>query len=174
MNGQRSENQGVAKAKKIVYFGRKTQTTMRLVACFILTLALSASAFSQSGPKAEKIKKYMDVMGTTKLMDATMDNMISLYKKNYPAVDSTFWAEYKSQFMSGELINMLIPVYDKHLTEEDLDALIAFYSTPTGQKIIKSLPEIMKESMNVGAEWGREIGTKLMEQLKAKGYSTGS
>jgi hypothetical protein len=76
--------------------------------------------------------------------------------------------------MSSELMNMLIRVYDKYLTEEDLDALIAFYSTDTGQKIIKSLPEIMKESMNVGAEWGREVGAKLMEQLKAKGYSTGS
>jgi hypothetical protein len=76
--------------------------------------------------------------------------------------------------MSSELMNMLIRVYDKYLTEEDLDALIAFYSTDTGQKIIKSLPEITKESMNVGAEWGREVGAKLMEQLKAKGYSTGS
>jgi hypothetical protein len=76
--------------------------------------------------------------------------------------------------MSSELMNMLIRVYDKYLTEEDLDALIAFYSTDTGQKIIKFLPEITKESMNVGAEWGREVGAKLMEQLKAKGYSTGS
>lgn len=147
---------------------------MRLIPCLILAIAFSASAFSQSASKAEKIKKYMEVMGTTKLMDATMDNMITLYKKNYPLVDSAFWAAYKNEFMSGELINMLTPIYDKHLTEEDLDALIAFYSTDTGQKIIKSLPEIMKESMNVGAEWGREIGAKLIEQLKAKGYSTGS
>jgi uncharacterized protein len=40
-----------------------------------------------------------------------------------------------------------VPVYQKHFTKGDIDTLIAFYSTPTGQKMLRELPEIMSEAM---------------------------
>jgi hypothetical protein len=147
---------------------------MRLIPCLILALAFSVSAFSQSPAKAEKIKKYMDVIGSTRLVNATVDNMIDVYKTSYSQVDSTFWIEFRKELKSGELIDLLVPLYDKYLSEEDLDVLIAFYSTPTGQKLIKVLPDIMKESMTIGQKYGEEIGTKVIERLKAKGYSASS
>ena len=41
----------------------------------------------------------------------------------------------------------MVPVYQKHLTKGDVEALVAFYSTPTGQKLIKEMPQILAESM---------------------------
>jgi len=41
----------------------------------------------------------------------------------------------------------MVPTYQKHFTKGDIDALTAFYSAPTGQKILKEMPAIMSEAM---------------------------
>lgn len=46
-----------------------------------------------------------------------------------------------------EMMDAMIPAYEKHFTKGDMDALTAFYSAPTGQKILRELPAILSESM---------------------------
>jgi uncharacterized protein len=41
-----------------------------------------------------------------------------------------------------------VPAFQKHFTKGDMDALVAFYSTPTGQKMLNELPAVMAESMD--------------------------
>ena len=41
----------------------------------------------------------------------------------------------------------MTPVYQKHFTKGNIDDLLAFYSTPTGQKVVKELPAISTEAM---------------------------
>jgi hypothetical protein len=54
--------------------------------------------------------------------------------------------EMKS-FPWDEVLDAMVPVYPKHLTRSNVDAMLAFYSTPTGQKLIEELPLIMGEAM---------------------------
>ena len=42
--------------------------------------------------------------------------------------------------LSKEMADIIVPIYDKHFTESDIDGLIAFYRTPVGKKFIKELP----------------------------------
>jgi len=46
-----------------------------------------------------------------------------------------------------ELMQSMVPVYQKHFTKGDIDVLIAFYSAPTGQKMLREMPAIMAEAM---------------------------
>jgi hypothetical protein len=48
--------------------------------------------------------------------------------------------------MSGMLDDM-IPVYQRHLTKQDVSAMLAFYDTTTGQKILREQPAMMAEAM---------------------------
>ena len=50
-------------------------------------------------------------------------------------------------FPLEEMLQAMIPVYQKHWTKADVDVMVAFYSTPTGQKIWKELPATMAEVM---------------------------
>lgn len=60
--------------------------------------------------------------------------------------------------------NVFTPVYAKHFTDEDLRAMIAFYRTPTGQKTIKELPQIMSE---LGISISKTIMPEYMEFMNA-------
>ena len=46
-----------------------------------------------------------------------------------------------------EITQAMVPAYEKHFTKGDIDNLIAFYATPTGQKLLRELPTIMAEAM---------------------------
>jgi hypothetical protein len=40
----------------------------------------------------------------------------------------------------SDIIDDMVPVYQKHLSKTDVDEMIKFYSTPTGQKILREMP----------------------------------
>jgi hypothetical protein len=50
-------------------------------------------------------------------------------------------------FPWDEMLQAMVPVYQKHFTKGDIDSLVAFYSGPTGQKVLRELPAITTESM---------------------------
>lgn len=50
-------------------------------------------------------------------------------------------------FPWDEIMQSMVSVYQKHFTKGDIDAIVAFYSAPTGQKLIREAPAMMAEAM---------------------------
>ncbi len=48
---------------------------------------------------------------------------------------------------TDELINAIIPIYEKHLSHADMQAIIAFYNTDVGKRYLKEQPAMQAESM---------------------------
>lgn len=48
-----------------------------------------------------------------------------------------------------EMLNDMIPIYQRHLSRSDVDAFTAFYSTPAAQRLIDEQPAMMRELMPV-------------------------
>lgn len=47
---------------------------------------------------------------------------------------------------------ILYPIYDRFFTEEELKDLIAFYKSPTGQKSIDVMPQLMQDALQRSSE----------------------
>jgi hypothetical protein len=47
----------------------------------------------------------------------------------------------------NEMLQAMIPAYQKHLSKGDIDNLVTFYSTPTGEKVLREMPAMMAEAM---------------------------
>ena len=54
----------------------------------------------------------------------------------------------------------LYPLYDKFFTENELRDLVTFYRTPTGQKVIDTMPKLFAESMQASQ---RELLPKVLK-----------
>jgi hypothetical protein len=65
----------------------------------------------------------------------------------------------------GELIDQVIPVYDKHFTHQEILELLAFYQTPIGKKTILVLPKVTNESMLAGQRWGQSLGPEIERRI---------
>lgn len=68
----------------------------------------------------------------------------------------------------GSLVEVVIPIYHTHFTGAEVKELIRFYSTETGQKIIKVLPGLMQESMTAGQRWGQALAPLVNQRITDK------
>ena len=121
-------------------------------------LAQSASAPATR----EDILKLFAVMDTEAQVLQTMQQVMAqsqvmahqAMKKRHPEMTSEQLArmdkesaEIARSFPVDQMVEDMIPVYQKHLTKADVDAMIGFYSSPSGKKILHDMPAIMVESM---------------------------
>ena len=145
---------------------------MKKIIIAFLICGLSISAFSQTtnNSKIEKIKNLLEMTGSGKLGVQVANNMMAAFQKSYTTVDGKFWDDFAKEIKAEDLVNLIIPIYDKYYTEDDIDQLTSFYNTPTGKKMIETLPIVTQESMTAGQAWGKQIGEKVIQQLTEKGY----
>jgi hypothetical protein len=98
---------------------------------------------------------------------------LATFRKQTPQIPEKYWqemeSEIKKELQSESFINELVAIYDKNLTDEDVQGLIAFYETPLGQRTIRVLPMIFAEAQKVGARRGAEVGARVVEKMRADG-----
>lgn len=119
--------------------------------------------------KTEKIKELMYITNSGDMGIMMMDRFIEHYNQLIPDVPPTFWEEFRKEVSSEGLINIVVPVYDKHLTEAEIDELLRFYKTPVGSKFVQTLPAIYQESYEAGAIFGEELEQKVYIKLVQSG-----
>ena len=137
-----------------------------VVLSFCLTTVLT---HAQSNSKQEKIQQMLELTGAGKLGIQVMNQMMTNFKSTYPKVDQEFWNDFKKEVKADDIVNLMIPIYDKHYSENDIEQLILFYKSPIGRKTIAVTPLITQESMIAGQQWGMATGRKVIEKLKEKG-----
>jgi hypothetical protein len=128
---------------------------------------------AQSKTYSTTLKKYMEVSGSMAAFKSAITTMMGSFKSVNNAVPDEVWKDMETEFLGtsiDDLVIMLAPVYEKHMTEADLNEVIKFYGTPTGKKLAEKTPAIMQESMAAGQAWGQAVAEKVMKKLKEKGY----
>lgn len=139
----------------------------KTILAILCLLALAPALQAQQGnTKEQDIRKLLVLTGSDKLGEQIIDQMMTTFGTD--EANKAFWDGFRAEIDSEELIRMTIPIYDKHLTHEEIKGLIAFYQTPLGAKLIEKLPAIAQDSMAVGMKWGGEIAQKAMAKMEAQ------
>jgi hypothetical protein len=117
------------------------------------------SGYSQT--KQESIKELFKVMQTDSLMAKTFDAIISGSMTNFKGIIKDSAANAATNVMMKSMMQNLkvmmkkmidedmVSLYDKYFTQNDINAYITFYKSPSGQKFLKVTPDLQKDLMNV-------------------------
>jgi len=161
--------------KKFVLFG---------LASLLFALPTIASAQQTANPDVPdraEVVKFLDLMHARTQMTQVLDGMAKQmkvgardgFKQRVPDATPEQLAKLDkicdSLFASlpiDDMVDAIVPIYQRHLTKADLAAVTAFYSSPAGQKILKELPAIMSESMQVGGEIGQKAFAAKSKELE--------
>lgn len=122
------------------------------------------------GSKEVAIRQLLETTGGARMGLQVLDNLIATFKRTSPAVPEDFWTELRSEFRASDLVDLCVPIYDRHLSEEEVRGILAFYETPSGKRLLEVQPLIVQESMQAGQEWGRALSQRVINKLKDKGY----
>lgn len=145
--------------------------TLSILAFFML---FTFTSFAQSDKAYENtLSEMFQVSGSEGTFKVAINQMLAAYKGQYPQVSAEIWEGLEAEFLKSsmdELVVMLAPAYQKHLTQKDLQELIKFYKTPIGKKFAEKTPLLTREAMQVGQQWGMKIGQNFAAKMKEKGY----
>ncbi len=67
-----------------------------------------------------------------------------------------------------EMMDLMIPYYDKYLDDADIGVLVRFYESPAGKKFVRVMPEMMTEMMPQIMSWTMEKLKGPTEDLRRK------
>lgn len=144
--------------------------TLPVLVMLLVCLPLWGQPNTPQEQKQANIRKLLEITGSGKLGIQVMKQMIDSYRTSMPKVPQKFWDDFMKEADPQQLVELIVPIYDKYLTDEDVKNLIQFYQSPLGKKVIQVLPQITQQSMQAGQKWGAEIGQKVADKLKAEGY----
>lgn len=129
--------------------------------------AASLASSPISREKEREIRKLLEITGTA--MPEMMDQMMAQLRKALPNVPAEFWDEFRKEINIDELITLMTPVYDRHMSLEDIKAANAFFATPAGKHFAEKMSVLYAEGYEVGRKWGEGKGRLVAERLKEKG-----
>ena len=145
-----------------------------IFAMLALALLCAGPAMAQqaqeedTAAKQRDIRRLLELTGSAQLGQQVIKQMMATFKQSSPDVPESFWDEMTKEFDPGTMIDLVVPIYDKHLTHEDIKGLIAFYESPVGRKMTSVLPAIAQESMQAGQQWGMDVARRVQQRLEAR------
>jgi hypothetical protein len=172
-------------------FAHKVLFLTTFVFIFGCTATFAQQAISPE--KQALVKEFMEAMGGQKTATELIDTMVKFQEQEAPKMisslieaDENLTAAQKDQLRQsitestervnkqtrdffariniGQMIEEIsYPIYDKNFTESELRDLIAFYRTPTGQKMVSVGPKLVMEAMVAFSE---KFAPKMQEFLK--------
>ena len=134
---------------------------MRLLILSILFTFSFNFSISQEDNYKGLLTDFIKAQGQFETFNATIDQMTSMMGVTLNEDEKV---EFTNDVMSS-LIEMLMPIYKKHFTEQDLNDAIELFKTPIGKKISEKSPIIAQESMQASMQWGMELSTKLQKYM---------
>jgi hypothetical protein len=138
-----------------------------------------ASGAAKVDPAKEAdIRQLMEVTGVNSLGQQLMTAGIAQFRASVMESQpdnprakqfaDAFAARFQKHFDPHSVIETVIPIYDKHLSNEDLKSLLDYYKSPFGQRMLKVLPEVARDSQLAGYSLGQKAAEEAMEDLKAE------
>ena len=152
-----------------------------VVLCLTFGVSLYAQQNDDTPASREDVQTYFETVHSrdsmNKLVDAMLKPMHEMihdqYVKHQDKLPADFEARMTKQMDDmyrnmpfDEMIQAMIPVYQKHFTKGDIYTLLAFYSSPTGQKMLNDMPAIMGEAMEAMMPTLRKYVDEIHEKLQ--------
>jgi hypothetical protein len=133
----------------------------------VILFAISALVAQQPVPSdapasKEEVEKLFEVMQVHQQMRQVMDAMMKqqttmiheTLKKRYPQTSADriaradqLIAETMKDMPMDAMLDDMIPIYQKHFSKADIEAMTTFYASSTGQKMMQEMPVLTTEAM---------------------------
>ena len=153
----------------------------KVLMIIIATLSLSGPAVANTAQR-DTVEALLIASGADSALDAVyaqFDGMFANMAEQFK-IEESERASFnkhmqKVNLMLQEEMNWdtlkepMIDLYLAYYTEQELQDMLAFYQSETGQSVVKKMPEVMAASMQVTQQLMKDVYPKIMQRSKAYG-----
>ena len=123
--------------------------------------------------KLQLIRAVLVETHASDLMFRSMQAALPAQRAANPAIPAAVWDRFLAAAVErkGELDSLVIQIYDRHFSADDLRGLLAFYRSPIGQRLIAEQAAISQEAIVAGQQWGQRVGFEVGQQMAREAHT---
>jgi hypothetical protein len=131
--------------------------------------------------KKEDIRKLLEVTGALNvgkvMSEALVKQMVETIKKVRPDIPAYMFdmvADEVNKTLSegivakGGYIDLIVLIYHRYFSHNEIKGLISFYQTPLGKKTMTVMPAMTQEAMAASQRWGQSLIPIIEQRMKAR------
>src|ERR1035438_7219559 len=160
------------------------KNTAQLATVAIALVAFSPAAYSQqpSAAAMATAKELIAATGATSVFNSLIAGVVEqaklLFLQQNPAlakdlneIAGKMRTDLTPRFV--ELSDEMARLYATHFTDQELKAILVFYQSPAGKKLLSQQPAVVDASMKFAQDWANkmsdEVIRKMRDELKKRG-----
>jgi len=158
---------------------------IKIVATALLVAAVSLVPHPARAADSEKVERLLQVLK----IDQQMGKMTEMFEKTIerqyadiarkkgmteaeidrgrPVILATLKKIFEESFSWDYFKPRIANLYVEELTNDEVDAAIAYYSSSQGQSLIAKMPVLMQRGMDIGMKRGQEMGPQIDAAMDA-------
>lgn len=145
-----------------------------LLTVLVLTAALfirlpHAAAQSQDSAYKQALQEMLSASGALESVKVMIPQVIAMTKPTQPGIPDSFWADLEKELQTefvDRMVELYVPIYQKHLTLDDLREINRFYQSPVGRKLAQATPAMTVEGAQMGQKLGMEMAQEIVEKVQ--------
>jgi len=153
-----------------------------LTFCILITPALlcqsgkptapASTSDEHIGPPAhpateDQIREYLALTGVSRAAHTLMATMVKgMRATSAPYYPASLWDDMDAEFQKLDLVAIYVPVYQRYLSEDEMRDVIAFYHSPSGQKLLSVQGFLTRDGQEIMQTKGGEIGAAVYARHK--------
>lgn len=160
----------------------------RALTAVVLCMGVSVAQAEEAPISAEfrtDIERLLDASGAVsiarQMVQVVSTQMIAVVKQRRPDIPERSLEVVPEAIGEvvdenrGSLTELLVGLYAKYFTDDEVKQLTQFYLSNAGRKLVQVTPMLVVDSVMIGQQWGQSIAPQIekrvTDKLKAKGYS---
>jgi uncharacterized protein len=162
------------------------RSTSRAAAVAVVLVAFGPAAHSQqpSAAAMATARQLIAATGATTVFNPLIAGVVEqaklLYLQQNPALakDLNEIADKMRTNLAprfAELSEEMARLYATHFTDQELKAILVFYQSQAGKKLLDQQPTVVDDSMKFAQEWANKLSDQVIgtmrEELKKRGHA---
>jgi uncharacterized protein len=126
--------------------------------------------------KEAAIRHLMDLTQTSKMGDglsAYVTNQVRQVLSQALAPDRLaklmdgFGQKLATAVPPSAVTDAAVPIYARAFSMEDIQAIIQFYESPVGQRVVKALPQVARDSQELGVQMEQKGAMNVLQEMSS-------
>lgn len=142
---------------------------------FAIPSSLSAQKQDQSNKYEDTLTKILKISGSTASTDSILPQVLSMIKQISPTTDEASLKEFATKWkekIEKKVIEAYTPIYQKHMTLNELKQVVAFYESPVGRKLCETVSDCMGKTFPLMQQLGSEMMMEMPRRQREVGNTT--
>ncbi|HSE83014.1 MAG TPA: DUF2059 domain-containing protein [Thermodesulfobacteriota bacterium] len=140
-----------------------------LILSAFLSVQLSKRLAADDTSHRKAVEEMFTVMNMESFSSKLIDQMLQMQLQRNPELEpykGTLQVFFNKYVGWASMKDEMVQNYKEAFTEQEIKEITAFYKTPTGQKVLQKMPELMAKGAQLGVSRVQNNIGELEEMLK--------